>query len=245
MHIVLNMLVFGQLAHFFHGGVQLAIDDLSLSLSLEGLKHEVLPPGPEETTISTCVAKLLQPTSLPTLAKQSVKLFGNSQKQTAWPCEALLNLAKELVSIVPEELVSVEMTQFRVVGSEPWSSADSVWRAAEVWMAMSQTAMAMAFLTSRCAYDNDIVRDGQIKEEIETAFNFARNKANLAADLLSKLPRDLVSKLSDHVWALPLGVAQTWVEVAQASIVCISELFICRITQSITAVASSPSLIPH
>ena len=245
LQLVLCLPVLGRMLDLLRGGVQAAIDDLACSFHLPAINHEVLPPGPDEsTTIPNLIAKLFNSAILPSVTKQSLKIFGTTAKKalTTWPGQGVLELAKELLASVPASFsLSISMAPFRVevANDELWNSAERemLLQVLGVWATISQIIVALAFIPARCTHDSDIHRDGQLKDDLEQAVSFARTTANLAADLLSKVPASVVAAISGRDWVLPFWVAKAWVSAAQATLTRVASELVGKVAKAVVDVA--------
>ena len=229
--IVSGLPVLGRIAELLQGGVQLTLDDLADSLHLEAIRQDPIVKEAAALSMPQMLATVLNPSTLPSFAKGATKLFStNSKTNVDWPCEVLLELAKELATQHGEGEFSVSMAQFKITGDETWTSSSQLWQVMGVWVGMCKIATSFEYLHARSNVEADLFRDSRIKEEVCDALIFAKTMANAVAASLRRLPAEVRQTFQDDTWIMPTGKCEAWLDVART----VAEAFATKLVVSMT-----------
>jgi len=171
-----------------------------------------------------------------------VKLFASGAERggkLVWPCEVLADLAKELFSIAGNGRLRVSLMQFGSDEGETWTDEARIWRALDIWIGLSQVAAALAYLSSRCGVDGGLLKDTQMKQDIELSLSMASTKAkkkNTIA-LIDNLPHDLDIDLRRPTWLWPSDACKAWLNSALAALDIIARQVVVKLVKATAALA--------
>ena len=229
---------FCQIDQLLRQSLQHAFDDLALSLCLQQINGW---PAEIENMEAQSVSALVKPfinKNAQDLIKTALKVFTGNRRAPEWPCDGLHTLLQSLVENVLHEDLGFLGTHVCVANVVAPLLTDL--RAVEVglvvWIGISKAAHTLAFISSRCGDDMDMIRANDVKEEVEFAMNLLRSLLNRLKPLAASMKDH--SALTDDKLALPANACIAWVDKSEATFKILASKAMGNLLQSTATLAA-------